>query len=136
MLPRLLELGLDLEHRDESGCTPLLHACESDNSDMVAALLKAGASAEAADKYGNTALHLAAKSRTWGDSTVMRKLVRECGIPVDVRDIFGCTPLHATAANGCGHNARALLELGASVGARSDAGSTVLHLPGEAVIED
>jgi hypothetical protein len=55
LVKRLVELGADLEARDDSGSTPLIHAAKH-NADCVRLLLDLGAAPNARDREGKTAL--------------------------------------------------------------------------------
>jgi ankyrin repeat protein len=55
----LLDLGADLEVRDNEGRTALMYAASNGTDDVVTLLLEAGADTSAVDKYGRTALSIA-----------------------------------------------------------------------------
>ena len=130
MVFRVLQLGVSLEHRDDLGRTPLLHACKIADEPKALALLEKGASVAAADNTdGATALHLVAWTLDdCADGVLLRALVQRYGMPVDVRDADGWTPLHWASAWGRSSNARVLLGLGADAAARSNGGRTPLHV--------
>lgn len=80
------------------------------------------------DDRGVRPLHIAAAA---GDAHAVRALLDK-GVPVDVRDAGGKTPLHWAAyldleASAKGASIVALIERGADVNARSNGGSTPLH---------
>lgn len=57
----LIEKGIDVNHRDKFGRTPLYMACRNGALGDIKALLKAGADPNVPDsKYGHTAIHVAA----------------------------------------------------------------------------
>ena len=138
----LVELGADLETRDEDGQTPFLEAVESGNEYMVRLL--AAADIKAVDRRGRTALHLIAPpggdlfssvSYIDGRKRVARSLIR-AGLDLESLDADGRSPLHAAAGNGRGRVfARILLEAGAFAGAEVQGaemkGATALHLASE-----
>ncbi|TVY45194.1 Serine/threonine-protein phosphatase 6 regulatory ankyrin repeat subunit C [Lachnellula occidentalis] len=57
------ENSWDVNHKDETGRTALHYATSSGNSESVYYLLNAGANPNSRDKYGLTALHVAAESQ-------------------------------------------------------------------------
>ena len=60
MAELLVSQGADLNIRDKAGRTPLIvHAAESDDCDVMEALLRIGADPDASDIDGNTALTIA-----------------------------------------------------------------------------
>ncbi len=57
----LIEKGIDFNHRDKFGRTPLYMACRNGALGDIKVLLKAGADPNVPDsKYGHTAIHVAA----------------------------------------------------------------------------
>ncbi|CAN0527767.1 unnamed protein product, partial [Ectocarpus sp. 12 AP-2014] len=52
--------SIDIDERDSSGGTPLMHAICNDHPSVVSILLSKGASVSAINDDGNTALHLSA----------------------------------------------------------------------------
>ena len=79
-------------------------------------LLEARADLSAANKYGETALHLAAR---FGHVEAVRALT-ELGANIDAGDKKGDTPLHHAAHGGSVATIEALVALGADVNAMSD----------------
>jgi ankyrin repeat protein len=89
-------------------------AVESDNLEKVRALLKAGADAKAANRYGMTALHLAAVN---GDAAMIRELI-DAGADVNAVLPEGETVLMTAARTGNAASVKLLLERGAKVDER------------------
>jgi ankyrin repeat protein len=142
----------DVNQVDPSGMTPLWHACYFNQPDKVAALLAAGARIDAHDTRriersagdthvvsiwrgipdpgypvpaGPSSLLHAAVART-GSAEVVLLLVAH-GVPVDVRDIYGDTPLHVAAWSKAPLEVLiALLDRGADPNAIDRAGHSVL----------
>jgi hypothetical protein len=84
----LLKTGADLEFRCSEGATTSLHqAAINGHKDILEALLEAGASVDAGDKSGATALHLAS------DGSVAIALIK-AGADIDHEDCAGKTPVH------------------------------------------
>lgn len=52
----LLRRGADPDHRNASGCTPMMMAADLDRAACIAALIRAGANDQALDPSGRTAL--------------------------------------------------------------------------------
>jgi ankyrin repeat protein len=91
----LLQCGASLLRKDESGCTALHVACFGDDEEKAAFvewLLSEHADARAtlgwADKWGRTALHLAAG---WGTSAVACVLLAH-GADLTCENLYGKTP--------------------------------------------
>lgn len=76
---------------DEDKRQPLLWAASAGSAKAVLALVRAGASVEASDKDGLTALHCAASR---GHTDCLDTLLTLCGASTDVIDSNGCTALH------------------------------------------
>ncbi len=87
----LLSRGANPNAADGDGRTPLHLA----NGDSAALLLKHKANFLALDSKGNSALHTAAES-----DVAMCKLLIEMGMPTDVRNNSGLSPLHFAALEG------------------------------------
>jgi hypothetical protein len=106
----LLSRGANPNVSDGDGRTPLHLA----NGDSAALLLKHKANFLAADRQGNSALHTAAES-----DVAMCRLLIEAGLPTDVRNNAGLSPLHFAALEGNRNTAEYLLSKGADVNART-----------------
>ncbi|KAK4230432.1 ankyrin repeat-containing domain protein [Podospora fimiseda] len=90
------------------------------------ALIRANANVHAKDEYGKTVLHYAAEQES--GETVLRYAVKERGADVNVKDLWGRTPLFYGVEAGLVGNITLLMELGADVGMTAGDGTTVLHL--------
>jgi len=62
-----------------------------------------------------------------GLTTSVKRLLSIRNINVNVKDVYGWTPLHCAAANGHVEITRLLLQNGADVNAKGDYGRTPLH---------
>ncbi|KAG9400374.1 hypothetical protein AC1031_010594 [Aphanomyces cochlioides] len=90
------EIFVDVNYRNQNGCTPLHAAAASGQLEVVEWLLSVPDMKPAVDDSGQTALHYAA---FYGHLEVVQALV-EHGIPLDLKDKFGRTPHIAAALNG------------------------------------
>jgi ankyrin repeat protein len=119
LLNLLIDLGADLEGRDDLGRTPLIQAALAGNSAAIEVLLAAGADADAAEtRRGTTALHLAAFRNRLG---VIDALLAH-GARVDVVDDNGETPLFWAIGNGHAEAITRLVNAGADINHRNRAG--------------
>lgn len=82
--------GLDEQHRDNSGWTPLHYAAFEGHAEVCAALLEAGARVDEADNDGKGPLMLAAQE---GHMQLVHMLLTEHGAPPDQRAHDGKTAL-------------------------------------------
>ncbi len=108
--------------RVADGATPLMIASQLGDSDMVGALLEAGADPSARDGAGTPVLVFAAGR---GDADVVR-LLMTAGADSSVPDPTGWTALHAAAFNGHDTVVTLLLGSGASVAVEDDRGLSPL----------
>lgn len=126
----LIDLGADIEARDETGDTPLQTALSSiyfKPVDAVALLLLAhNANCLEPDRYTLTPLHHAASR---GGGMLVDALIR-AGADIDFRAGHdgATTPLHAAAEDGNASAARILLAAGADIETADGNGRTALLL--------
>lgn len=118
----ILANTVDLEHHGPYDATALLLAADRGLPDMVAALLKAGATPHAVDRFGRGALIFGAGS---GNAKVMQLLLA-AGLKADEKDKCGDTALMAAAASGSPESVRLLLSNGARVSALNSRRQTAL----------
>lgn len=69
----------------------VVRAIRERNTEKLRHLLRNGKKFDAANKFGESLIHMACRR---GDINVIKFLVEEAGVAVDVRDDFGRTPLH------------------------------------------
>lgn len=119
-LGALYPTGVDLDHRDEFGRTPLQEAARAGKEQAVQLLLERGARADLADDYGTTPLHLACRR----GSLPVARLLLDHRAPVNASSASGATPLHEAALFGDEGLVKLLLEHGARRGARDARGRT------------
>lgn len=119
--PTSIEIEPELEafHDDLS---PLHFAAWSGRTDLLRALVKAGASLEIRDEHGFTPLHMAA----YRSAEAVRALA-EAGADLEARAEDGETPMHLAALTGTAATVSALVEVGADLEARTDYGTTPIH---------
>lgn len=82
--------GLDEQHRDNSGWTPLHYAAFEGHVDVCEALLEAGAKLDETDNDGKGALMLAAQE---GHTSLVERLLEHHGAPIDQHAHDGKTAL-------------------------------------------
>lgn len=128
----LLESGADLETRDPLQGTPLMVAASHGQTDIFEFLLNRGASIHARDKYGNTALILAAcecAAATMNSTYDIVKMLLIKGANPNAQANDGTTAL-MNAAGGFGGSAivELLLNSGADPAAKNKKGNTALSL--------
>jgi len=101
---------------------PLVAATKNADKDAVRALLQRGASVNAAEADGTTALHWA----SYRDDVESADLLIRAGANVNAANDLGATPLWTASLNGSGPMVRRLLEAGANPNAALLAGETPL----------
>ncbi|CAM9936351.1 unnamed protein product, partial [Ectocarpus fasciculatus] len=115
---------LDIDQGDPSGWTPLMFAAEEGHSNVVAVLLKRGASLLPVDDNDYTALLVSAQHGQLG----VTNLLLEAGAPHDALNCQGFTPLHVAAIGGHSGVMEALIKAGANANSRAPNGQTALHI--------
>jgi ankyrin repeat protein len=115
----LLDHGIDVNQRGRNGGTPLFYAVGNDHVDVAAILISSGASLEAVDERGVTALF--ANLQNEQESLEMLKFLVSKGANVNHRDRNGMTPLFASVdIGGSLRKTRYLLETGADPNQQSE----------------
>lgn len=107
------------------GMTPLMRACVSGPSDLVAELLGAGARVDHANRDGNEALWLACVS---DDPKIVAAIIA-AGADLEHANVNGSTPLMYAASAGKAKALEQLLKAGASLDTQVD-GFTALDMAG------
>lgn len=110
----LLKSAADANSPGRDGMTPLLWACQSNDTEMARALLDAGADADRGNRYGITPLWLAATNH----SPALVRLLLDHGADGRAALPHGETPLMAAARSGDSESVRLLLKAGADANAR------------------
>ncbi|XP_033228987.1 inversin-like [Belonocnema kinseyi] len=124
MIKDFVNHGADINKKDRCGNNPLQSAIKLGRFLQVGCLLKCGASVFDSDAKGDTALHLAARSRA---DTEMIEMILSKGIDVNVRNsINNETPLHLA----CGQDIKTVknfLKNGAELNVKNFLGKTPFH---------
>ncbi|GMI52232.1 hypothetical protein TeGR_g11121 [Tetraparma gracilis] len=108
---------------DETGKTPLHHACIRGAKESILLLLEKGAELAAYDNDGKTVLHHAVTNER---HKACQSLV-DSGFPLDAVDHDGCTPLHIASSKDLWRFGQMLIQGGASVDCVDSACMTSLH---------
>ncbi len=116
----LVEHGADINAVDDIGYTPLSYAIDNDNLIMAQFYLQHGALPMPVGERDQTALHGV-------QSPGMVDFLLQTGIPIDLPDEYGDTPLHCAAQEGSEEVVASLLAHGASIEAKNAGGQTPLY---------
>ncbi|KAJ5982074.1 hypothetical protein N7451_012174, partial [Penicillium sp. IBT 35674x] len=118
----LINAGADVHRQTEEGTTGLHHIVELSYY-LARLLMEAGASADAVDSKGRTPLYYARVP------ACVPLLVEQGGADVNVRDVYGDTPLLVALAEHYNEvKVQLLLECGADAGVLNSAGDSTLHV--------
>lgn len=117
----------DLEIRQQEDLFTCLHTAAScGHPPLIAVLIDAGADPLARTEFGDTTLHLAAEN---GGDNVVRYLLENNIVDVNVENHNGSTPLHRAASRGRFHVVKTLIRFGASgVDLKNHAGERPIDL--------
>jgi len=114
------------EAQTSNGSTALHKAATRGDAVTLGQLVRLGANKESKDKYGRTALHLAAYN---GMNAMVSLLMGEFGVDKEAKNNDGMTALHLAADNGMNATVSLLIgEFGVDKDAKDNNGMTVLHL--------
>ena len=100
--------GADINAVNDVGGTPLLHACNTGQTDSVRLLLKLKADPNIANNDGDTCLHAAVKLST----EILKELIGHCA-DVNAVNKWGATALFRSCSNGYMDSVKFLLGAGA-----------------------
>ncbi|KAK0611987.1 ankyrin repeat-containing domain protein [Immersiella caudata] len=118
----LIQMGANIESKDNYGRTPLLSAAINGHEAVVKVLLEKGVEVESKDNYGRTPLLSAAMN---GHEAVVKVLL-EKGVEVESKDNRGWTPLSWAALKGHEAVVKLLLDKGVEVESEDNNGRTPL----------
>lgn len=88
------EGDIDVDEKDERGCSPLMVAVENRKVEVVRCLIENGADINCRNKYGWTPLH---KAANLGSFESVRLLIDTGKLEVDLRTKQGATPVYEAA---------------------------------------
>eukprot|EP01113_Clastostelium_recurvatum_P017762 TRINITY_DN2096_c0_g1_i1.p1 TRINITY_DN2096_c0_g1~~TRINITY_DN2096_c0_g1_i1.p1 ORF type:complete len:530 (+),score=106.55 TRINITY_DN2096_c0_g1_i1:81-1670(+) len=118
----LVKAGVKVNTCDKTGHTPLLYACMNGHEPSVRLLLASSAYANVTNMMGVSPLLAATQA---GSEPCVHALLKDAqGAVVNCRDRQGDTPLHWAARNDMRRAMGALVERGASVHWKNEAGET------------
>lgn len=120
-ITKLIELGSDLNSRDNHGHTILSAAVNKSYPEVVKVLLEAGINPNSANAYGGTALSLAVIDGRLSNPAITKLLI-DYGANVNKRDERGLTPLMVAARGGSVKDVALLIQAGADVSLRDSDG--------------
>jgi len=123
----LMDTLSDLEAKDDSGWTPLLHACRNNQSEASQLLLDRGSSIKARASDGKTAVMLAAMD---GGEALVMDLVSKSA-PLDKKDDRGWSVLFVACEDGRHELVKWLLKKQANAKEKSKEGLTTLMVAAE-----
>lgn len=114
----------DINAKSDDGSTPLFLASWKVYTEIVKALIVAGADLNVKDEEGRTPLYIA----SWKGRTETVKLLIDAGADLNVKANGGYTPLIMAAWNEHAEIVKLLIDAGADVNAETDSGNTALYI--------
>ena len=114
---RLIELGCDVNAKDEMGKTPIMYA---ETLEVAKLLVENGVDARAVSMYGNSVLH-------YDKSVDIVRLLIEAGADVNAKSENGFAPLMGAVERGNLDVVKLLIENGANVNDVDNVGYSALH---------
>lgn len=121
----LLQLGADVNARNQMGGTALMYAAAAGDTETVTLLLANGADTNKQSVNGWTALMMAAAKNRTGVAAILVARAADVNLP----DVYGWTPLMRAVYAGYADMVDILLSQPAvAIGVRNDQGQTALHL--------
>lgn len=124
VVKKLLEMGADLNIKDDVGDTALHYAAFGSHSGIMDVLLGAGADINAVNHSMCTALHICISKKLISCIKVLLKYKPD----VNIQDKLGDTPLHDAIANECSEAIELLTEYpGVNFDLRNHRGFNILH---------
>ena len=104
----LVDLGADIERRNNDGLTPLLVAARNIKLELVRMLLHLGADIHVVDYLHRSALHLSTYYGSY--SAQVTDLLLSKGACPDSSDLKGMTPMHYSILTGSKETAKLLIQ--------------------------
>jgi ankyrin repeat protein len=108
---QLIESGMDVDIRDNVGCTPAYWALSVGRIEIFEYLLNKGADINAKTNAGRTLL---LQASTAGYTDIVRQLITK-GVDINIKDKHGLTPLQRAAYKGHTEIVKLLIDKGADV---------------------
>lgn len=102
---------IDIDSRDASGCTPLMHACAGGHVNLAELLIQKGADINLKDNRGRTALFTAS---AWGQTETVKLLIQQ-GADIHQKNNEGKTALSDAVWKGYIEIASIFIENGADI---------------------
>ncbi|KAK7971461.1 hypothetical protein PG989_016477 [Apiospora arundinis] len=124
----LAKSGADPNLRDRHGQTPLMMAAASSDTKMLKRLPDCGADVNLQDNDGDTALHSLANRGKNDEAVEMISLLCDNGANTELENDIGNTPLVQTTSCDNITALKSLMSKGATLTAKNQLGSSVLHL--------
>ena len=121
---KYVKAGVDVNHKNKYGFTPLIAASSRGRSKCVIALLEAGASVNLCPKSGKTALYHA----SWNGFNPCVEILMNAGADVNIRTNDNRTALFGAAMGGFTGTVKLLVEAGAVVNAVDGLQNSLLHV--------
>ena len=124
----LLEYGVPVDAKNENRATPLERYLNKDHwisASMIRLFLEHGTDINFVGENDKSLLHYVCEL-SGSDAVESARFLLARGIPVDIRDRRGETPLMYAASRGARENIQFLLKNGASINARSHSGWSAL----------
>lgn len=131
----LIKRGADVNHKDASGCTPLLYAASFGNVRLVQLLVELGADVHACSDKGSNAIWFAAgtqglvtgeQAQVEEDCAKIIQFLYDRGVPIDNTGAGSEKPLLVATAAGNKIIVKKLLELKAQVDSCDESGHSAL----------
>ena len=126
-----LELGEEVNLRDDMNRTPLHHAAFVGSKEIVELLIARGADVNATNDYGSTSLHYAAIQ----GHTKITELLISNAVDLNLKRVEGFTPLHLAARKGRNETVKLLIAKGADINATNELGLTPFQVSGNKAMD-
>jgi len=120
---RLLDLGADVNIKDDTGRSPLHYAAERGSAEIASLLIEYGAKIDCVTNHGSSPCHLAAVN---GFKNVLEVLLHHNDDLVNIKDTIGDTPLHRACKSGDMETVAFILQKKPAI-AYNNYGSSALH---------
>lgn len=120
LVTSFVQHGVDVNHPNFFGQTPLMQAASAGNRGMLAALIQHGANLECKDNHGQTAIY------NFNNVAILQDLIA-AGADLEAQDEYGLTPLLDAARCCSERRVVGLLHVGTNLHASDAHGWTPLH---------